>query len=179
MYASAAASGIVAGRVTGPGDVDGNELDQAVAGLVQQRYQPDQWRAVSEEHWHGFVVEPPDGLFLIRAIPVSNPYVWISAGVAMDVLRSPALSEWIAGPGNRELMVGRAFLDPVRDPTNVVMDEKIFGAALSLEFRPSIVDLVSRLESLLDYAAKMRNEIVGRFGGRAFNGEDWLRLETV
>lgn len=57
-----------------------------------------------------------------------------------------------------------------------MVDETVFASSLSLDFQPSMQDLVNRLETSMTHAREMRQDLLGQFGGRPFAGEDWIYL---
>jgi hypothetical protein len=58
----------------------------------------------------------------------------------------------------------------------VVFDEAIFSDYLSNDYMPSMQDLVTRLETSLEYTAQWSKEIREKFGGRPFAAGDWMLM---
>lgn len=58
----------------------------------------------------------------------------------------------------------------------VVVDETIFAHVVSLQYQPSLQDLVDRIATSMTHARQLRRDVIGRFGGRPFASEDWILL---
>jgi hypothetical protein len=137
-----------------------------------------------DSHWQpsppaligdGYVLEPQDAYCLIHAAVANDPFIWIKAGIALDIPLSERLAYFVATT-NSDLIVGRTYLATGQHVGLVVMEETVFAAALSWEHQPSIVDLINRLENLLRQARDMRLELLRRFEGRPFRRDDWGHL---
>jgi len=77
---------------------------------------------------------------------------------------------------NKDLVVGRAYLAYGDDIAMVALDESIFGAYLSVQYQPSMQDVVNRLETSFQHTSEWSKAIRERFGGRPFTVDDWALM---
>lgn len=70
-------------------------------------------------------------------------------------------------------MVGRAYLAYGDDIAMVIFDEAIVGAYLSMQYEPSVEDVVTRLETSIQYTSQWTKTILEKFGGQPFTADDW------
>lgn len=156
--------------------MNGKEITNLVAEIAKSRFASSHWQPSPPElAGGGFILEPEGAYCLIRASDTSNPFIWMKAGVALDIPRNDALAYFVA-TANKDLVVGRAYLAYGDQVAMVVLDETVFAAALAWEHQPSMVDLVTRLDNLLTEARAMQLKILERFGGRPFASDDWSFL---
>jgi hypothetical protein len=112
---------------------------------------------------------------LVRAAQTTHPFILIRGGIAQEIPRSEALALHVAG-SNKNLVVGRAYLAHGDDVAMVVFDEAIFGAYLSLQYEPSVHDVVNRFETSIQYTSEWSKTIREKFGGRPFALDDWALM---
>jgi hypothetical protein len=154
----------------------GAEAAELLPRLLEARY-PDEYERVDD------VVAPPgswllrhDGGFcFLRVTDTRAPFIWIRAGVAIEIPRSSALADRVAC-ANKDLVVGRAYMGYGEQVALVAVDETVFASSLSLDFQPSIQDLVNRLDTALLHARELSAQILEAHGGRPFAGADWIHL---
>lgn len=157
--------------------MDGEELKAFVPELLEARYpgmsrEADPGAETFGGGGFGWILEANGALMVIRASQTSNPFIWIKGGIAHAIPRSESLALDVAA-GNRDLVVGRLYLAYNDEIAMVAFDEAIFGAYLSHQYEPSIVDVVNRFEASLKYTAEWSQKVLQKFGGRPFTGEDW------
>lgn len=160
--------------------MDGDGLEQFVPQLLEARY-PGQARLVGEvdipelPSLGGWMLELEGCILTIRASKTSHPFVWIKGGIAHAIPRSEALALRVA-TANKDLTVGRLCLACGDDIAMVVFDETVFGLALSLDYQPSVEDIVNRFEASIGYTQEWARKIQEEFDGRPFTADDWHLL---
>lgn len=154
--------------------IDGGELKQFVPELLEARY-PGRSREADEDGKMGWVLELSDCVVLVRAAQTTHPFILIRGGIAHEVPRSEALALHVAC-ANKNLVVGRSYLAYGDDVAMVVFDEAIFGAYLSMEYEPSMHDVVNRFETSVQYTSEWAKTIRERFGGKPFTADDWFLM---
>jgi hypothetical protein len=102
-------------------------------------------------------------------------FIWARLGIANAVPKSNDLALQIAA-ANRNLMVGRVYLASGGGLAMVVLEGTVFHRALVVGAPATLADVESRIVTAAGHAGQLRQEIVNRFGGRAFGGEDWRLL---
>jgi hypothetical protein len=112
---------------------------------------------------------------LVRATATSLPFIWFKGGIAHAIPRSAALAEHVA-LNNKDLMAGRVYLALGDEIAMAVYDDAIFGASLSLDYDPSIQDVVNRFDGGLKYTSEWSQAILSKFGGQPFRGDDWYLM---
>ena len=152
--------------------VDGEQLKEFLPELLEARYPGKSRLADPGADAFGWVLEADGALMLIRASLVSNPFIWIKGGVAHAIPKTESLALEVAH-ANKDLVVGRLYLAYGDEIAMVAFDEAIFGAYLSHQYEPSIVDVVNRFETSVQYTAKWSKKILEKFGGQAFTADDW------
>jgi hypothetical protein len=155
--------------------VDAEELERFVPELLEGRY-PGRSRELAGAEVPGlpslgWVLELENSVVLVRASEASNPFIWVKGGIAHAIPRSEALATHVAA-GNKQLVVGRVYLAYGDDVAMAVFDETVFGAYLSLQYEPSIQDVLNRFETSLQYTEEWAKTIQEKFGGRAFTADD-------
>jgi len=123
----------------------------------------------------GWILEQEDCLLLVRATQTSSPFIWIKGGIAHAIPKTDDLA-WFVGHGNKDLVVGRLYLSYGDDVAMVTFDESIFGGYLSLDYQPSIEDVVNRFETSVQYTTEWTRTVREKFGGKAFAAEDWMLM---
>jgi hypothetical protein len=155
--------------------VNGEELQQFVPDMLEARY-PGRSREMASDVEglppFGWVLELDDCLALIRPTQTTHPFIMVRGGIAHALPRSEALATDVAA-GNKHLMVGRLYLAYGEEVAMVVFDEAIFGEYLSLQYEPSVQDVVNRFETSLQYTAEWTKTIREKFGGQSFTADDW------
>jgi len=155
--------------------VDAEELERFVPELLEGRY-PGRSRELAGAEIPGlpslgWVLELENSVVLVRASKTSNPFIWIKGGIAHAIPKSEALATHVAA-GNKQLVVGRVYLAYGDDIAMVVFDETVFGAYLSLQYEPSIKDVVNRFETSLQHTDEWAKTIREKFGGQPFTADD-------
>jgi hypothetical protein len=159
--------------------VDGEDLQRFVPDLLQARY-PGAYRQIdfSADELNklfGWTLNL-DGAFLtVKAAQTTHPFIWIRGGIAHAIPRTEDLALRVAS-GNRELMSGRIYMGYGDDIAMVAFDEAIMAGYLSLDFEPSIQDLVNRFEAAINYTREWSRTVLEDFGGRPFGEDDWQLL---
>lgn len=120
----------------------------------------------------GWIVDLDNSAVLVRVSQASHPFILIRGGIAHGLPRSEALATHIA-TANKDLVVGRVYMAHGDDIAMAVFDEAIFGAYLSLQYEPSLQDVVTRFETSLQYTSEWAKEVREKFGGQAFTADDW------
>ena len=154
--------------------IDGEQLKRFVPDLLEARY-PGRSREVEPatgDGQFGWILELDDCVVLARAAQTSHPFILVRGGIAHAIPRTDALALHVAAR-NKDLVVGRVYLAYGDDIAMVVFDEAIFGAYLSLEYEPSVQDVVNRFETSVQYTAEWAKEIREKFGGQPFTVDDW------
>jgi hypothetical protein len=154
--------------------IDGEALKQFVPELLEARY-PGRSREVEPNAGPGhlgWTLELDECVVLVRASQASNPFILIRGGIAHAIPRTEALALHVA-TGNKDLMVGRLYMAYGDDLAMVVFDEAIVGAYLSMEYEPSIQDVVTRFETSLQYTSQWAKATLEKFGGQPFTADDW------
>lgn len=159
--------------------MNGEDLKQFVPELLEARY-PGRSREASPgvdmgAGALGWILELDDCLALVRASQTSNPFIWIKGGIAHGIPRSDALALEVAA-GNKDLVVGRLYMAYGDDVAMVVFDEAIFADYISVEYEPSMRDVVNRFETSIQYTSQWAKTIRDKFGGQSFSGEDWALM---
>jgi hypothetical protein len=157
--------------------MDGSEIARLIPELLDGRY-PGKSREPGPRDIPvpgGRLLEIDNLLGVVRPSQSSNPFLWIRIGVAIEIPRSNELAYHVAC-ANKKLMVGRAYLGYGDTYAMVVLDETVLGPSIRLDFQPSMQDLVDRFETTLTHAREFNAEIVQQFGGRGFQGEEWVHL---
>jgi hypothetical protein len=159
--------------------VNGEELKAFVPELLEARY-PGRSRGVvpgseSVSADLGWVLELDDCFVLVRASQASSPFIWIRGGIAHGIPKTDALV-WDIAAGNKDLVVGRIYVAYGDDFATVVFDESIFAGYLSLEYQPSMEDVVNRFETSVQYTSQWTKTVREKFGGRPFSAEDWVLM---
>jgi hypothetical protein len=142
-----------------------------------------------DEVYPGLVVELPPGhpgpWVLQRSGSVSlvllkneePPNIKIKTGVAFDVPLTPQVLLYVATV-SKQLWNGRAYLVAGEDKAIVLLEELVFGSALSDDFVPGLQDLASRISTLTSTGGRLSKEVVTQFGGNAFAADDWIYLSV-
>lgn len=160
--------------------MNAEELEKFVPDLLGARY-PGRAREVgklgvpdlpSDGSW---ILELDDCILTVRAAKVTHPFIWIRGGISHALPRSEELALRVAA-GNKDLVVGRLYMAYGDDVAMVVFDETIFGGYLSLQYQPSIEDIVNRLETSIQHTNEWAKRIREEFGGRIFTADDWHLL---
>lgn len=123
----------------------------------------------------GWILNLDDCVVLVRASQASHPFILIRGGIAHAIPRSEALALHVAS-GNKDLMVGRTYMGYGDDVAIVVFDEAIVGAYLSLQYEPSVHDVVNRFEMSVQYTSEWSKKVLEKFGGQPFTADDWHLL---
>jgi hypothetical protein len=156
--------------------IDGEGLEQFVPELLQARYPGKSEPAFSNPPEGlpnlGWILELDGSVALVRASKTTHPFIWFRGGIAHAIPRSDALATHVA-TANRDLMVGRAYLASGEDIAMVAFDEAIVGEYLSLDYQPSVDDLVTRFEMAIQYTTEWSKTVLERFGGQRFTRDDW------
>jgi hypothetical protein len=97
------------------------------------------------------------------------------SGVAIEIPRSEELAYYVACE-NKEIMAGRAYMGYGNEFALVVVEEVVWGRALSWDFEPGLSDMVTRFEYVLRQAGEMRAVILERFGGRPCRDDELLHI---
>jgi hypothetical protein len=155
--------------------MDADELKRFVPYLLEGRYPGRSQPVVGDGGDLGWTLDLDDTIVYVRASSGSNPFIWIRGGIAHAVPRSEALALHVAA-ANKDLVVGRVYMGYGDDLAMVVFDEAIFSDYLSNDYMPSMQDLVTRLETSLEYTAQWSKEIREKFGGRPFAAGDWMLM---
>jgi hypothetical protein len=159
--------------------VDGEDLKRFVPDFLQARY-PAAFHQIDFpvdelNQLFGWTLSL-DGAFLtIKATQTTHPFIWIRGGIAHGIPRTENLALRIAS-GNRELMSGRIYLGYADDIAMAAFDEAIMAAPLSMDFEPSIQDLVNRFEAAINCTREWSRTVLEEFGGRPFGRDDWQLL---
>lgn len=155
--------------------MDAEELEQFVPELLEARYPGRSQELAGAEipglPSLGWVLELENSVVLVRASKTTNPFIWVKGGIAHAIPKSEALAMHVAA-GNKQLVVGRLYLASGEDIAMVVFDETIFGAYLSLQYEPSIKDVVNRFETSLQHTAEWAKTTQEKFGGQPFTADD-------
>lgn len=157
----------------------GDDLKQFVPQMLEARY-PGRSRlaglsseSVGPDDPHfGWLLEHDDCVMLVNSTRTTHPFISIKGGVAHAIPRSEDLALQVA-TANKELMVGRLYMAYGDDIAMVAFDESIVGAYLSLDYQPSVDDLVTRFETSVQYTAQWAKTILEKFGGQPFTADDW------
>lgn len=158
--------------------IDGEDLQQFVPQLLETRYPGRSEELFSDSPVpgpFGWKLELDHGVAFIRATQTTHPFLWFRGGIAHAIPRSEELATHVA-TGNRDLMVGRAYLACGADVAMVVFDETIDAASLSMQYEPSIQQLITRFETSIQYTNEWAQAITEKFGGQRFSGDDCLLL---
>lgn len=157
----------------------GDDLKQFVPQLLEARYpgrsrpaDPAGESVVPGGPHFGWVLEHDDCVLLVKATGTTHPFISIKGGIAHAIPRSEDLALQVAA-ANKELMVGRLYMGYGEDIAMVAFDEAIVGAYLSLDYQPSVDDVVTRFETSIQYTAQWAKTILDKFGGQAFTADDW------
>lgn len=159
--------------------MNGEDLKRFVPEMLEARY-PGRSRLAGlssasvgpEDPDLGWLLEHDDCVVLVKATQTSHPFISIKGGVAHAVPRSEDLALHVA-TANKELMVGRLYMAYGDDIAMVAFDEAIVGAYLSLEYQPSVEDVVTRFETSVQYTSQWAKSILEKFGGQPFTADDW------
>ena len=160
----------------------GDDLKQFVPEMLEARY-PGRSRlaglsreSVGPDDPHfGWLLEHDECLVLVNSTSTTHPFISIKGGIGHAIPRSEDLALRVAA-ANKELMVGRLYMAYSDDMAMVVFDESIVGAYLSLDYQPSVDDLVTRFETSIQYTAQWSKTILEKFGGQPFTVDDWALM---
>ena len=153
---------------------------ELLRGIVEERYPSTDYRRLVEDDFlpgfsGGWVLEHEGGFCLMRVPSVDPTIISIRAGAAVEIPRSEELAYYVACE-NKKVMAGRAYLGYGEAVAMVVVEEVVWGRALSWGFDPSLSDMLGRFESVMKKANEIRSVLLPRFGGRPFAGDDWMHL---
>lgn len=125
----------------------------------------------------GWLVEADDVYCFCRVGSGGPGFIWLRLGIARNIPKSNDLAFFVA-TSNRDLMVGRAYLALAarEDVAMVVLEDTAFIGAMSWEHQATFADLAGRIVTAVGHAAQFRRDILGRFGGRPYDGDDWNLL---
>jgi hypothetical protein len=156
--------------------VDGEDLKRFVPDLLQARY-PGASRQIDFgvdelNQAFGWTLRLDGVLMTVKAAQTTHPFIWIRGGIAHAIPKTADLALRIA-TGNRELMSGRIYLACGDDIAMAAFDETIMAGCISLDFEPSIQDLVNRFEAAINYTREWSQTVLSEFGGRSFEEDDW------
>jgi hypothetical protein len=160
--------------------VNHEELERFLPELLEARY-PGQAQKMGGDDGlglpgiEGWLLRFDGCVLTARVSRSTHPFIWIRGGVAHAIPRSEALALRVA-VGNKDLVVGRLYLAYGDEQAMVVFDETVFGGYLSLEYEPSIQDVVNKLETSIQYTTEWAKTIREEFGGQAFTADDWHLL---
>lgn len=161
--------------------MDGEELKQFVPELLEAQYpgrsreaDPHSGDIVPGGHL-GWILDLDDCVVLVRASQTSHPFMSIRGGIAHAIPRSEALATHVAA-ANKQLIVGRLYLAYGGEVAMVVFEETIVAAYLSMQYEPSIKDVVNRFENSLGYTSEWAKTIREKYGGQPFSADDWYLM---
>jgi hypothetical protein len=160
--------------------VDGEELKRFVPELLEARF-PGAYRKIDfpvpegMPDTFGWTLSLDGAVLTVKPTQTKLPFIWIRGGIAHAIPRTEDLALRVAS-GNRELMTGRMYMGYGDDIAMVAFDEAIAAEPLSMQYEPSIQDLVNRLETSIDYTREWSQTILAEFGGRPFTEDDWQLL---
>lgn len=123
----------------------------------------------------GWLVQVDDAYCFCRVGRGGPGFIWVRLGIAHAIPKSCDLA-FLVATGNRELEVGRAYLAAGEDIAMVVIEDTMFIPAMSWEHQATFTDVASRIVTAVGHAGQLRREILTRFGGLPFDGEDWNLL---
>jgi hypothetical protein len=156
---------------------DATDARELLRELVEERY-PHSHRKIEDDPFMpagGWVLDHDGAFALVRVPDIELTVISVRAGIAIEIPRSDDLALYVAAH-NKQVMAGRVYLAYGEQYALVVLEEITRGRTLSWEFRPSMEDFLGRFDYVLRHAAEMRNEILARFGGRPFNGDEFFHL---
>jgi hypothetical protein len=157
-----------------------SELERFASELLQARY-PAETRKMGEENGPGlpglggWMLVFDECILTVSVSQSQHPFIWLRGGIAHAVPRSEELALRVAA-GNKELVVGRLCMAYGDDIAMVIFDETVFGAYLSMEYEPSIQDVVNKLETSVEYTKDWTKKVRLEFGGQGFTPDDWHLL---
>jgi hypothetical protein len=131
--------------------------------------------------WRFRVSDVPHALIAVKVLGNEADEMRITAGLAIDVPYRATVAEYVNRLNNKDLIFGRMFADGdipfIGENGNgncvIVMQEIVFGPALSFEFSPSIQNLLDIAARLAGQAHRYSSDVIERFGGRQFaDGDD-------
>jgi hypothetical protein len=151
-------------------------LEQFLPELLEARY-PGLSQKTGAENGpglpglDGWLLSFDDCVLTVSISRSTHPFIWLRGGVAHAIPKSEALALRVAA-GNKDLVVGRLYLAYGDDIAMVAFDETIFGGYLSLQFEPSIQDVVNKLETSIQHTTEWAKTVREEFGGQPFTADD-------
>jgi hypothetical protein len=134
--------------------------------------------------WRFRVSDAPYALMAVKVLGNDDDEMRINAGLAIDVPYSATVAEYVNRLNNKDLIFGRMFVagdipfigENGVGPCVIVMQEIVFGRALSFDFSPSIQNLLDMAARLAGQAHRYSSDLIERFGGRRFVDDDEMVL---
>ena len=152
------------------------ELNLFLPDLLEARY-PGLPRKMGEHDGpglpgvEGWMLNFNDFLLVVRVSQSTHPFIWIRSGLAHGLPKSETLALRIAA-GNKDLVVGRLYMAFGDDLAMVAFEETVFGGYLSFQHKPSIHDVVNKVETSVDHSKEWSKTIREEFGGQQFAIDD-------
>jgi hypothetical protein len=102
----------------------------------------------------------------------------LTYGLAIDIPYTAQLVQYVNHLNHKQMTFGRAFLVHYIDSeiAALVTQEIVYGDGLSLDFLPSIQNLLRIMGTLCGQGEVMSSEIISRFGGQPFNDAQMVIL---
>lgn len=126
----------------------------------------------------------PDALVAFKILGNETDEVRITVGVAIAVPYSTTLAEYVNYLNNKMLIFGRMFIagdvpfigENGAGPCVIVMQEILFGPAMSFEFPPSMQHVLNLTSRLAAQASRYGADLIERFGGRRVSDDEDMVL---
>jgi hypothetical protein len=158
-----------------------DEARNLLRSFVEERYPASSWQALTDEPLlpgGAWVLKHEGGFSLLRVPDIKQQtIISVRAGAAIEIPRSAELAYYVACE-NKQIMAGRAFMGYGDEFALVVVEEIVWGRALSWSFEPGLSDMLTRFEYVLSHAQAMQSTILERFGGRPFRDDEWFLLQN-
>jgi len=158
--------------------MDVQELCRTVPSLLDEHFLGLYDEPLSLSDGEIWLVRPEGGLGAVLVREKWRPHVMIKAGIALQMPLSYELAYYVAN-NNRELWTGRMYLrsNPQEGVALVLLEDIVFGEPLDAAYAPGVHDLGWRIAWLIKMAGAVSQEMVSKFGGQPFGGDDWLFLD--
>ena len=120
-------------------------------------------------------MEHDGGYCLLRVPNIEDTIISVRAGVAIEIPRCEELAYYVACE-NKQIIAGRAYMGYGDELALLVLEEIVWGRALSWDFEPSMTDMVTRFDYVVRQAGKIQSTVLERFGGRPFRDDEAVHL---
>lgn len=158
---------------------DAEQARDLLRKVVEERYPAESYRKLGEDFFPGFpggwLLQHEGSYCLLRVPNVSETIISIRASVAIEIPRSEELAYYVACE-NKQIMAGRAYMGYGDEFALIVLEEIVWGRALSWDFEPSLEDMLNRFRYVIRQASKMQSAVFERFGGRPFREEEGIHM---